>query len=278
MRLLVTGRGTSGSWQIRGEQLGAELCATVRPLATVEDCRSADMVVAVKRMNLATLAAIRASGRPWVWDMLDAYPQPACSEWTRGESIVWAKREINLHQPTAVIWPNARMREDCDPGLPGIVLRHHHRPGIKVNPVRPEVKSVGYEGAAAYLGAWRGTIEAECHRRGWTFSVNPDHLASLDIVLAVRDSGGYAGRHWKSAVKLANAHGSGTPFIGQQEAGYLEAATGAEYWTEDQAGLRVCFDWLEAQSTREQVADRFRQRAYTVEAAAADLQGFLCGL
>ena len=79
-------------------------------------------------------------------------------------------------------------------------------------------------------------------------------------------------------MKLANAHGSGTPFIGQQEAGYIENASGCEYWTEDVGGLKVCFDWLTDQGARELVSERFLQKAYPVEQAAKDLSAFLHGL
>lgn len=278
MKLLVTGRGTSGSWKIRGEQLGAALGATVKQGVTESDCRGADVVYVVKRVNDRLLTALRRAGRPWVYDILDAYPQPLCSGWSRDEAIEWVHRQLRRMEPSAVVWPNARMREDCDTGLPGMVLRHHHRPGIAVNPARPRVQVVGYEGATAYLGQWRAVIEQECARRGWRFVANPDRLADLDIVLAVRDGAGYAQIHWKSNVKLANAHGSGTPFVGERECGYLEAASGAEYWAEDRASLVMSFDWLASQATRQEVRARFLASAYTVEDAAADLADFLRGL
>jgi hypothetical protein len=280
MNLLFTGRGTSGSWQVRGEQLGAACGAVVAPNATLAQCEAADLIVAVKKLRPETLAAIRASGRPWVLDVVDFFPQPECAAWSREESIAWVRQKLEVLKPSAVIWPNRRMREDCDTGLPGMVLRHHHRPGIARNPIREQVALVGYEGREAYIAKWRSQIEHECHRRGWRFVVNPERMADLDIVLALRcgpwDS--YAGKHWKSNVKLANAHASGTPFIGQTESAYLETASGAEYWTASAAGLGVCFEWLASQSTREQVSDRFVQKAYPVERAAADLGEWLRGL
>lgn len=275
MQLLFTGRGTSGSWEIRGNQLGQTCGAVVKQAATADQCKAADVIVAVKRVNDDLLKSLRKSGRPWVFDALDFYPQPRCAGWSKAESVDWVKSQLKHLTPTAVLWPNRKMREDCDPGLPGLVLPHHHRPSIRLNAVRPKVLTVGYEGAPPYLGRWREAIESECARRGWHFVVNPAHLADLDIVVAFRDGLGYAPFHWKSNVKLANAHGSGTPFIGQREMGYLETATGAEYWAEEPKELTMCFDWLESQSTREQVRDRFLQRAYPVERAAADLTAFL---
>jgi hypothetical protein len=280
MNLLFTGRGNSGSWQIRGEQLGLALGARIAQGIAPADCKAADVVVVVKRLTDHTAAVLKKAGTPWVFDALDFYPQPRCSSWTREEAIDWVREHLQRYAPTGIIWPNARMREDCDIGIPGVVLKHHHRIGIERNPIRPAVKTVGYEGSSSYLGTWRPAIESECARRGWAFTVNPAHLADVDIVLAVRDTpfSGYAQRHWKSNVKLANAHGSGTPFVGQQECGYIETSTGGEYWTEDAGGLRVCFDWLTEQGARELIAERFVQKAYPVEQAAADLETFLHGL
>jgi hypothetical protein len=278
MRILITGRGTSGSWQIRGAQLGAAIGATVKQGVTVADCRSADVVVVVKRATPETLAALRTAGTPWAFDALDFYPQPQCGTWSRATSIAWVRDKLEHYRPTAVVWPNQKMREDCDTGLPGIVLRHHHRPGIRVNPIRDRVQAIGYEGAPAYVEAWRSAIERECARRGWRFVANPQHLADLDIVLALRGGqwAGYVSRHWKSAVKLANAHASGTPFVGQQECGYMETATGCEYWAEDAASLRTSLDWLTPHDNREMISQRFLQQAYPVAQAAKDLAEFLC--
>lgn len=275
MRILVTGKGgKSGSWKMRGEQLGAAMGADVQPMAT--DASRYDVTVVVKRTPGVVLAAVR--GRRWVWDVVDAYPQPLAYGWERDEAIRWVRAKIAAMKPTGIIWPTAKMREDCDTGLPGIVLPHHHRPGIASNPIRKDVKRVGYEGEPAYLGRWAKAAAAECKARGWEFVVNPERLADVDIVVALRDGGGYVCRNWKSAVKLANAHGSGTPFVGVPEQGYIEQASGAEYWAKDQHGLGVAFDWLKSQSAREQVQDRFLQRAYPVEKAASDLLGFLGGL
>lgn len=280
MKLLFTGRGTSGSWAIRGEQLGQACGAAVKQAATQEQCKAADVILAVKRVSDPLLQAIRSSGKPWVFDCVDFYPQPHCTSWSRAEAVAWVKAQIKRLSPAAVVWPNQRMRDDCDTGLPGLVLPHHHRPGIAVNPVRAKVQTVGYEGAAPYLGRWRQAIENECGRRNWRFVVNPARLADLDVVIAVRsvEFSGYAQFHWKSNVKMANAHGSGTPFIGQRECGYLETATGAEYWADDPKQLGMCFDWLESQSTREMISDRFRQAAYPVEQAAKELTTFMATL
>jgi hypothetical protein len=279
MNLLFTGRGRAGSWKVRGEQLGHACGAAVTQAPTIQQCREADRIVVVKRTPEDVLATIRKSGTPWVYDIVDCYPQPGCTDWGKHEAIEWVQARLKKLAPSAVVWPNQRMRQDCDTGLPGFVLPHHYRPGIAINPIREQVRVVGYEGAKAYIESWRETIEYECRRRGWRFEVNPAQLADLDIVLAVRSAPWdcYVTQHWKSNVKLANAHGSGTPFIGQPEDGYRETQSGAEYWTKTAHGLGVCFEWLAPQDTRRQVSERFLRRAYTVQQAADDLMGFLGG-
>lgn len=280
MRLLVTGKGSAGSWTVRGEQLGAALAAVVKPHAALEDVQACDLVLVVKRTPEPVLAALRAARRRWVLDVVDFYPQPAANAWTRAEAIRWVRNRIAELAPSAVIWPNQRMADDCEVDLPSMVLYHHHRPGIETNLIREEVRVVGYEGAADYLAEWRPALDAECARRGWRFVVNPRQLADLDIVVALRGGrfSGYVPAHWKSNVKLANALGSGTPFIGQAEHGYLETKQGAERWVETKADLRRALDELTPRAARLRAAEDAMGWRYGVKEAAADLGRFLRAL
>lgn len=275
--ILFTGRGTSGSWQVRGVQLGKACGAEVKARANIQDCKSADRIVVVKRVAPDLLVAIRAAGRPWVLDVVDMYPQPLCTGWDQRKAIKWVKAQIAELQPTGVIWPNQRMREDCDSGLPGMVLYHHCRPDAAINPIRERVASVGYEGSPNYLGEWLEPIKAHCAERGWQFVINPPSLADMDIVLACRgtDYNGYAQSHWKSNIKLANAHGTGTPFIGPKECGYTETQTGMEQWMESPADLPDCLDRLSEQYHRQRVSKAFLANRYTVNDAARDLLKFV---
>ncbi len=273
MKLLFTGRGTSGSWRIRGVQIGHALGAEAIPNAVNAEC---DVAVLVKRVEDRTVRAMRAHGAKLVWDVVDAYPQPAGNEWSEREAQSWLAREMERVKPDAVIGATDRMAEDLKPfGLPVLWLKHHHRPGIRRNPIRDRIKIVGYEGSPSYIVRWREAIKAACEQIGAAFVVNPETLAECDVVLALRDAKGYPPRNWKSGVKLSNAHASGTPWIGCIEAGYTEIATGCEYWADNARQLGTALDWLAAQSTREQISDRFVQAAYPVEKAAADLRRFL---
>lgn len=273
MNLLFTGRGTSGSWKIRGEQLGAAMGASVRPMAA----GPCDIVIGVKRLPDVLLKMLR--GTPLIWDIVDSWPQPAGNDWTEDQCKRWLIAELARIRPVGVIAATDAMRRDVEAlGVPALWLPHHHRPGIKPNPIRQRIEAVGYEGGRQYIEPLLQTIQLECHRIKAGFLVNPWHLADVDVVLALRGATGYAPRNWKSGVKLANAHGSGTPFIGCREAGYLEMATGCEYWADTQAELRIALDWLADQSAREQVSDRFRSAAFSVDAAAATLREWLEGL
>lgn len=272
MAILFTGKGgRSGSWAIRGEQLGQ--IGSVIPRCT--DTKGFDVAVVVKRTPTETIQSLRNNEVPWVWDIVDAFPQPHANLWTKAEGILWVRSQVKALSPDGIIWPNRKMMEDCALDLPQTVLYHHHRPGIRINPVRPEVKTVGYEGGD-YLGLYRLALERECQKRGWRFTVNPSELADLDIVVAFRDPTGYVPFCYKSNVKLANAHGSGTPFIGNPENGYIETQSGAEYWAEDPSQIGRCFDWMADRGTRELIHTSFLARAYSLEQAQQDLKEFLC--
>jgi hypothetical protein len=273
VKLLFTGRGTSGSWRIRGCQIAAALGAEAIPNAVNEE---ADVAVLVKRVDDRTVRALRSRGAKLVWDVVDAWPQPDGNTWSERQAFTWLHAEINRIKPDAVIAATDRMRDEFRRlDIPVVWLRHHHRPNIRRNPIRERITVVGYEGSPSYIVKWREAIKHECNRIDASFVVNPDTLADCDVVLALRDAKGYAPRNWKSGVKAENAHASGTPLIASREAGYLEIATGCEYWADCQHDLGVSLEWLTDQSTREQICDRFVQAAYPVERAAADLHSFL---
>jgi hypothetical protein len=270
MHILMTGRGTSGSWQIRAQQIGKAIGARVVPQASDADCRWADVIVVVKRIPPDLLQRIRRSGRPWVYDIVDAYPQPECGTWDRERSIEWLADTENNLSPHRVIYPNAQMREDANSdGWP--VFYHHYRPGIRRNQIRNRINRIGYEGSPTYIKGWMPAIEKQCQRFGAEFIVNPENLADVDVILALRDAQhfGYPQRMWKSNVKLANAQGSGTPVICNREAGYLETASGAEQWADDEAELTAAFDALEPTSTRLEAAKTLRAAAPSIDSVAA---------
>jgi len=82
------------------------------PEAETYDCRASQVVVCVKRVPDRLVNTIKASNRPLVWDVVDAYPQP--NAWSRDQCMAWLHGELRRIQPDAVVWPTERMKTDAD--------------------------------------------------------------------------------------------------------------------------------------------------------------------
>lgn len=272
-RILITGRGTSGSWQMRGVQLGTAIGATVRADASLEDVRRADLVVLVKRPTEELLRRVRAWGGPLVWDVVDAWPQPAGNAWSRLRAVEWLVHSLSHIRPRAVVAATDTMRRDCP--VDALWLPHHYQPGLAVNPVREVVRRVGYQGGAHYLGRWGEGLLRECARRGWELVLQPANLADVDIGVALRDVAGYPCAAWKSNVKLANLQGSGTPAIVCREQGYLETLSGAELVVDNAGELVDALDQLTSQAQRRWRAQVLYQSAVGLEVLAEKYRGWL---
>lgn len=273
MRVLITGKGTSGSWKVRGEQLGAAIGATVRVNASIRDMAAHDVVVLVKRPSPALADALRRCGRLVVWDVVDHWPQPVGNEWSRERLITFTResaRHIGAH---ALIGATAAMADDLGSSH---WLPHHGWERGEVL-VAPNVSTVCYEGAGRYLGRWHAAIASECARRGWRFVLNPEHYANCDIAVAFRDAefDGYAPRNWKSGVKLSNAQIAGMAFVGARERGYTEQACGAEQFIDSPAELATAFDRYEDPQVREKVAAEMRAAAPRLADVAQRYLGIL---
>lgn len=270
MKCLVTGSGASGSWEIRGRQLGAAIGATVLADAPAAVIRAHDLVVLVKRPPAALLQRIHAARATLVWDVVDAWPQPAGNGWAQQQCTAWLREQLRYVRPHAVVAATAAMAEDVRSVVGDVLaLPHHARPGMPINPVRGAIRVVGYEGSERHLGAWYEVVSGEAHRRAWQFVVNPPRLADVDVVVALRELEGYAPRRWKSNVKHANAAGSGTPFIGCRELGYLEQACGAERWADNPRELAEAFDALETHEARSSAARALLAVAPRIDDVAA---------
>ena len=274
MKLLVTGKGGSGSWKIRGEQLGQAIGADVIPKASQDQLKKRDVTLIVKKSTLEI--AKYATGKK-VWDVIDHWPQPMGNDWDKDKLTAHILRQAEAIKASYLICATEQQRKD----LAGdFTLYHHHRPNIKINPIRERVQTVGYEGDIRFLGKWTKLLMQECTKRGWALLFNPPELASCDIIVALRDFPfkGYATDNWKSNVKLANAQGSGTPIICNREAGYMETESGAEIYADTPQELIAGFDVLRHQGERLVRSRALLDSAYTLEDAAGDLKGFLSGL
>lgn len=279
MRILITGRGTSGSWQIRGVQLGEAIGADVKPKASAA---AYDLSVLVKRPPDETQRSDTATRL--VWDVVDAWPQPRGNLWSRGECLMWLTEQMHALCPRAVVAATKAMAADLRevwPSMPVLALPHHARPGLDQNPIRERVEVVGYEGSLRHLGVWADWLRLECARRGWRFAANTGRLADCDIVVAVRQDTGYAPRNWKSNVKLANAQGSGTPIVMAREAGYIETASGfedAEQFADTQAEFVAAFDRLEPHAARLKASALMHAAAPSLESVAQTYRQWLSAL
>jgi hypothetical protein len=252
MKIYITGRGTGGSWKIRGEQLGQAIGAQF-------DRLDAEVGILVKRPDDASMYRLR--GLPIIWDVVDAWPQPSGNDWHQDQAMEWLRGQVHRINPVGIVAATEQMSVDCaEFGLPVVCIPHHARLRQELNPVRSRVHTVGYEGGEKYLGWWRAVLEKECAIRGWRFRANPDSLSDLDIVVALREARGYPVRKWKSNVKLANAQITGTPCILSPESGYLETQAGVEEWAEDEKGLTHAMDRLEDYQNRA-VTSRILQTA-----------------
>lgn len=276
MKVLVTGSGRSGSWRIRGEQLGRAIGATVLPEAI--DVAQYDAVVLVKRPPPDLLGRIHAAKVPLIWDVVDAWPQPHGNEWPAQACFSWLRQSLLSVRPRAVVAATQQMARDISAfGFVSACIPHHSRPEQRANPIRDRVAVVGYEGGLQYIWRWAPAIKAECARRGWTWNPEPMALEELDLVLALRDQRGYAPLHWKSNVKLANAQATGTPIVCAREWGYMECAGPGVHFADDQEQLSKAFDALASLEARKTASRELLDSAgaYSLDAVAARYRQYL---
>lgn len=276
MKVLITGRGTSGSWQIRGIQLGCAIGAKVEVEAGQASIEAADVVVVVKRVSGEVMERIKRSGTLLVWDVVDAWPQPIGNTWDRIACFNWLSSSLRQMKPDAVIAPTRQMAADCAAlGVLAYCLPHHVRPGIKVIQIRERVSVVAYEGGTGYLGNWGSLVSTWCKNNQAIFQVNPADLSQVDILLAFREQTGYAPRNWKSNVKLANAQGSGTPIICAAEAGYLETTSGGAVFADQAENIPFLLSFLSDLKEREKRQDALLLERIRLDDVATIYQNWL---
>lgn len=272
MKILVTGKGgKSGSYAIRALQLGGAIGAKVQANADLTTCKEADIIIVVKRTPTDLMQNIYRSGTPWVFDIVDGWPQP-CT-WQANEAIQWLQKRIGPLNPAAMVYGTSRMMADAE--YPGLVLTHHSWTKYQPIEVREKVSVVGYEGSMVHLGHWYNVIQAACNRRGWQFQVNGD-MSKADIGIALRGSGGYPAKFWKPGTKLANLHALGMPAICSPEAGYHEIASGKERWVASGDNIDQVFDLLEPYETRLEINRVVPQWAPRLDTLASHYKDWLC--
>ncbi len=219
MNVLLVGRG-SGSWTMRGLQLGAAIGARVTSSPTEADWIWADRVVLVKRDALLWAARAHASQLPVIWDAVDFWRQPGDNALTADRAMARLGAALEVIQPHLFVGATQAM---ADAGG-GAYLPHHSWAGLVPTPARERVHVVAYQGNAAYLAIWLGDVARACAARRWRFVVNPPDLREADLIVALREGpwDGWICREWKSGVKLVNAIAAGRPVITQASAPFRE--------------------------------------------------------
>jgi hypothetical protein len=238
---------------IRGEQLGAAIGATVKPNATADDCKNADVVVLVKRPSVDLLESVRHA-RVLVWDTVDFWLQPLDNGANQRQSVDIFRRKVSEIKPDAVICATAKMADDC--GTP-YYLYHHSNPSISRVPVRSQIKTIGYVGNPNYPGKFGRYLLRACEKRGLNYLVNPIRYDECDVLVSFREGEhtGYMPSQWKSNVKLANAQAAGIPFICQSHAGYLETDHGGVVYCEKPEEIGDTIDAIWQKPARQDMSD-----------------------
>jgi hypothetical protein len=273
MKILLTGKGgNSGSFAIRGNQLGVAIGATIKPMASLESCTAADLIIVVKRTPDQLIETIRKSGKPWVIDVIDGWPQP--SEMDHLQALQWLQNKIDSLKPSAVVFGTQRMQFDSGFEGPALVLPHHSWPKYQPNEIREKVSVVGYEGAPAYLGKWFYVISDACAKMGWEFQVNGD-MTKADIGIALRQTGGYPAKYWKPGTKLSNLHALGIPALCTQEAGYQSVASGMEFWIHSEKDVVSAFENLVDQKARKEISKSMLKAALPLATVAETYKAWL---
>lgn len=267
MNLLIVGGG-SGSWAIRGHQLGGALGARVTSHPFAEDWAWADLAVLVKRHGAVSAPVAKAADCPIVWDALDCWPQPADNRLSEPAARAALEAQVRTIAPLHVVGATEAHAAACG----GTYLPHHSRPGLEPVDASPDLKVVAYEGNPSYLGAWAHRLTALCVARGWTFVLNPPDLRRADVIVALRDGpwDGWACRQWKSGVKLVNAIAAGRPVITQDTAAAREiGAPGSVVETPEE--LAAALEAWVPFERRAAAADECRALApvYTLSAVSA---------
>lgn len=266
MNLLIVGAG-KGSWEMRGQQLGAALGARVTSQPNVHDWRWADVAILVKKYGPVYAKAAQTYGVPIVWDALDFWSQPRDNHVDAKRATALLQEQIALIRPALVIGATEVMAEDAG----GVYLPHHSRLGLMPTSARETCTVIGYDGNGAYLERWAPALQAICRKRRWSFVINPPDLAAVDIMVALRGGpwDGWMCREWKSGVKLVNAICAGRPVITQWSAALRELQPEGSI-VNGVAHLDAAIDRWVDYSERQRVVDVARRRApeFTVKAMA----------
>lgn len=265
-RVCFLGYEHLGSWKIRGEQIAEQKKDWLATSEITEKLLDEfEIFCVVKYLKPGWGEILKKHKKIVIIDVVDGWKQPADNARVknlRHAQRLFRKRWRKWKFVDAFIFPTMAMREDLHTLVPlSSVIYHHFRPGMKINPVRPDVRSIGYEGSPEFLDNWRGILEKYCSECNIDFSINPNSLSSVDIGIAARgnEHDCYLTRRYKSNVKLANFYGSGTPCAVQYDQdAYHETDCGAVRFFQNENDLVTVLDLLrENYETRKRIHEEF---------------------
>lgn len=271
-----------GSYEMRGRQMAAMRDEWSSEWA--DGCYPVDIFLMVKKQDSRA-----RGGRRVVLDIVDPWPQkPHNAE--RGAVIKDARmavrwfvghfrrmqRVVPIH---SYIFPNKRLRKALKKHVPhSRTIYHHYHPTIPVNPIREEMRVVGYWGNKDFLGEWLEKISVVCKKMKLQFVVNPDNIGDVDVMVAARGGvyNNFMNRSYKSNVKLANCYGSGTPCVMNPEEAYIETANSEVLFFTTERELAEGLEELRPVKTRRRVheAHILSSNEYSVENIAKQYEEY----
>lgn len=251
-RVCFLGYEHLGSWKIRGEQIAAQRSKWVAAGEITDNLLGEfEIFCVVKYFKPGWEELLKKHKKIVVIDVVDGWRQPADHATVKNPENaqqLFKKRWRKWRFADAFIFPTMAMKEDLHRLVPlSSVIYHHFRPGMDINPIRPNVQSIGYEGSPEFLGNWCTVLDNYCKAHNIDFIINPTSLSSIDIGVAVRgnEHDSYLTRRYKSNVKLANFYGSGTPCAVQNgQSAYHETDCDSVPFFRDKTELIAVLDLL----------------------------------
>jgi len=271
MKIGFIGHESKGTWQIRARQIAPYLNAD---LDSNMNNLKYDLVILIKTPSPDLINRIKQNKIPVVWDVVDFWPQRidrTLSNLNKDQIMNWVKPVLGSVDPKHIITATNTMKIDFESlGYKNCTtIYHHHRPKIKINPINKLCQTIGIEGSIGQYGSWIEKLKIISKKLHMKFTTNhstlDDLLHTFDIVIAQRDFTGYAPKNWKSNIKLANAHASGTPGIFNTEQGYKETACGYEFWADTVDEIVECIEKLRSYDLRQNIHENFLKNTISIE-------------
>lgn len=275
MKVVFAGHESKGAWILRAKQIAPKLNAVLDPNFTSSKC---DLIVLIKIPTPKILEKIICSGVPVIWDIQDCWSQTDknnMSIWSREQILDYFRILLEKIKPIHVISASSKMKDDIKSlGFNSTVIHHHHRKTIQINPIREKLQVVGIEGSKFQFGDWIGKLDNLVKNLGLQFKVNletnKDKLSLFDVVINVRAFDGYINTYWKSNIKLANSHGSGTPAICNRQQSYFDTESGQERWADSEEEIASCINELRNYETRLKIHQAFLENKISLEQVIED--------